>query len=139
MISVSTIKDGQIQAAISSPIPTTAQTVPVSYTLSYATANFQRACKSTGSLNMTLFNGRLIDSEGRTGYIASNRQMQFDAPPQHGAVYTAGWSVCDGRLTLGASTDFWQCRSGDFYNLYDQLWAAQCEPVHLQAVELVDC
>jgi len=38
------------------------------------------------TLQITLADGQLTDSEGRTGYIASNRQFQFDSPPQTGAV-----------------------------------------------------
>lgn len=115
----------------------------------------------------------LRDSRNRTGYIAANYQFQFDGPPQAGAVYTAGWSVCpvsglsssgtgnvvddgaaaagdsdvdngdsgEGQLTLalGGNTTFWQCLSGDFYNLYTEDWAAQCSPVQLRVVGLVDC
>merc|ERR1712070_1270312 len=41
-------------------------------------------------LTMTLQNGVLKDDEGRTGYIASNNQFQFDAPPQVNALETSG-------------------------------------------------
>lgn len=79
---------------------------------------------------MSLSNGILLDAKKRTGYIASNFQFQFDGPPQTGAIYTGGFSVCsNGSLALGGSAIFYECLSGSFYNLYNQNWAAQCEPV----------
>jgi hypothetical protein len=42
-------------------------------------------------------------------------------------------------LALGGSTTFWQCLSGDFYNLYTENWAAQCSPVELRITRLVSC
>lgn len=79
-----------------------------------------------------LADGVLTDDQGRTGYIASNFQFQFDDPPQSGALYTAGFSVCtNGSLALGSSATFWQCASGTFYNLYDRWSAAQCSPVDI--------
>lgn len=79
------------------------------------------------ALELTLTNGILTDNDGRTGYIASNDQFQFDKPPQAGAIYTAGWSVCaNGTLALGGSAIFYECLSGTFYNLYDESTGAQC-------------
>jgi len=93
----------------------------------------QRQTDST--LVMSLSNGVLKDSKGRTGYIAANRQFQFDAPPQTGAIYTSGWSVCsNGSLAIGANPIFYQCLSGTFYNLYDQNTSAQCNAVHIQVI-----
>lgn len=87
------------------------------------------------TLVMTLQDGILTDSDGRTGYIASNYQFQFDKPPQAGAIYTAGWSICsNGSLTLGDDSVFYQCLSGMFYNLYDKDWAAQCSPIYIQVI-----
>jgi hypothetical protein len=84
---------------------------------------------------LTLADGVLVDAESRTGYIASNFQFQFDAPPQAGAIYTAGFSVCgNGSLALGPSAVFYKCTSGDFSNLYDRSWAPQCSPVELIAM-----
>lgn len=81
-------------------------------------------------LILTLDNSVLFDSKRRTAYIADNYQFQFDGPPQAGAQITAGFSICsNGSLALGPSAVFYQCLSGDFYNLYNQSWAAQCEPV----------
>ena len=100
------------------------------------------ACRSQSALTLTLNNGNLLDNQGRTGYIASNYQFQFDKPAQAGAIFTAGFSVCpsDGTLTLGDTRTFYQCLSGDFYNIYDRdFGAGQCKPVTLQAVELRDC
>lgn len=84
---------------------------------------------------MTLSGGILKDAEGRTGYIASNNQFQFDGPPQAGAIYTAGWSVCqNGDLALGDNTTWYQCLSGDFYNLYDDTQGGQCSAVHIVVI-----
>ncbi|KAI1429719.1 hypothetical protein F5Y12DRAFT_332559 [Xylaria sp. FL1777] len=92
-------------------------------------------CGEEGTLVMTLEDGSTFDAQGRTGYIASNYQFQFDAPPQAGALFTSGFSVCsDNIMALGSSKTFYQCLSGDFYNLYDRTWAAQCEPVSLIAI-----
>lgn len=91
---------------------------------------FQRA-----DLEITLQDGVLKDSQGRTGYIAANRQFQFDGPPQTGAIYTAGWSVCQNNsLAIGGNAVFYQCLSGDFYNLYDQAEAKQCSQVYIDAL-----
>lgn len=79
---------------------------------------------------MTLKDGVLKDAQGRTGYISDSYQFQFDEPPQSGSIFTAGFSVCsNGTLAIGPSAVFWQCLSGDFYNLYDRHWAEQCSPV----------
>ncbi|KAH7129903.1 hypothetical protein B0J13DRAFT_644938 [Dactylonectria estremocensis] len=92
----------------------------------------KRSCSGEGVLVMTLEDGVLKDAKDRTGYIASNYQFQFDGPPQAGAKYTSGFSACTNQsLALGSSTVFYQCRSGDFYNLYDRHWAEQCEPVQI--------
>ncbi|KAL8997598.1 MAG: hypothetical protein Q9169_003145 [Polycauliona sp. 2 TL-2023] len=99
------------------------------------------ACKSEGTLAITLDNSVLKDSQQRTGYIASNFQFQFDGPPQAGAIYTSGFSACsNGSLALGGSNVFYQCLSGDFYNLYDRGWApTQCSQIIINLVELQDC
>lgn len=99
------------------------------------------ACRSNSTLELSLNNGVLKDNKGRTGYIASNFQFQFDDPPQAGALYTAGFSVCstNGSLALGGSTTFYQCLSGGFYNLYDRNWAAQCNPVSIRVLQLQNC
>ncbi|KAL2161874.1 hypothetical protein VTH06DRAFT_7658 [Thermothelomyces fergusii] len=90
------------------------------------------ACSGGGTLLLRLADGVLTDAQGRTGYVASNYQFQFDGPPQAGAIYTAGFSACaNGSLALGRSAVFWQCASGTFYNLYDRWWAEQCSPVDI--------
>jgi len=86
-------------------------------------------------LELTLSNSGLKDAAGRTGYIASNYQFQFDNPPQAGAIYTSGFSLCSNNtLALGGSAIWYQCLSGDFYNLYDRSWAAQCVPIYIEAL-----
>lgn len=90
----------------------------------------KRTCGATGSLTISLAGGVLTDAQSRVGYIADNYQFQFDGPPQAGAIYTGGFSVCgNGSLALGGSAIFYQCLSGSFYNLYDRNWAPQCEPI----------
>ncbi|KAJ4129900.1 hypothetical protein NW768_006871 [Fusarium equiseti] len=90
----------------------------------------KRSCNGEGVLVLNLDDGVLKDAQGRTGYISDSYQFQFDKPAQSGAIYTSGFSVCsNGTLALGGSAIFWQCQSGDFYNLYDRDWAEQCEPV----------
>ncbi|KAH0489658.1 hypothetical protein TgHK011_010076 [Trichoderma gracile] len=92
----------------------------------------KRDCSNPNALLLTLNNGVLKDAKDRTGYIASNYQWQFDNPPQANALVTSGFSACDnGALGLKGSTTFWQCLSGNFYNLYDRNWAPQCQPVEL--------
>lgn len=90
-----------------------------------------------GALTLTLSNGILKDQAGRTGYIASNYQFQFDNPVQAGARETSGFSLCsNGSLALnngrpsGAAVWF-SCLSGSFYNLYSQSTGAQCIPIYI--------
>ena len=98
------------------------------------------ACASNSTLELTLADGVLKDAKGRTGYIAANYQFQFDAPPQAGALFTSGFSTCgNGSLALGGSNVFYQCLSGNFYNLYDRHWAAQCSPVTINTLMLKQC
>ncbi|CCC13504.1 hypothetical protein SMACR_07128 [Sordaria macrospora] len=98
-----------------------------------------RQCHGEGTLVSQLVDGVLTDAHGRTGYIASNFQFQFDGPPQAGAIYTAGFSVCNnGSLAFGGTTVFYQCRSGDFQNLYDRWWAEQCSPAEILVIPCGD-
>ena len=140
VLAVSEFTDGQPQALMpTTAMPaTTAAPAPVSPP---AAMGMQMvACETNGTLALTLANGILKDSFGRTGYIASNFQFQFDNPPQSGALITAGFSVCaNGSLALGGSNVFFQCRSGDFYNLYTENWAPQCSPVTINTVMLLNC
>jgi len=95
-------------------------------------------CGGTGTLVLTLANGQLHDAFGRTGYVASNYQFQFDKPPQAGAIYTAGFSICpNNTIALGGSAVFYQCLSGTFYNLYDQSTGGQCSPAYIDIVPCV--
>ncbi|KAF9880586.1 covalently-linked cell wall protein [Colletotrichum karsti] len=92
-------------------------------------------CGQQGSLDLVLKDSVLTDSKGRIGSIVANYQFQFDGPPQSGVIYTSGFSVCgNGSLALGGSTTFYQCKSGDFSNLYDRSWAPQCSPIHLNVL-----
>lgn len=92
----------------------------------------ESTCGQDGYLTLTLAEGQLTDAKGRVGYIASNYQFQFDAPPQINADSVGGYSSCsNGSLALAESSVFYQCLSGDFYNLYDRSWAEQCEPINI--------
>ncbi|KAI5952103.1 hypothetical protein KGF57_004195 [Candida theae] len=104
-------------------------------------SSIPKACSSSNNLVIKLQDGVLTDSHGRIGAIVANRQFQFDGPPpQAGSIYAAGWSISsDGYLTLGDSKVFYQCLSGDFYNLYDENVAAQCNAVKLKIIDFVDC
>lgn len=90
----------------------------------------------SGVLTLSLEDGILTDQAGRTGYIASNYQFQFDQPVQAGALETSGFGLCgNDSLSLGDTTVWYQCLSGDFYNLYSQSTGEQCIPIHIQAVQ----
>ncbi|ONH74448.1 Cell wall mannoprotein CIS3 [Saccharomyces cerevisiae] len=159
---ISQIGDGQVQAtsaaatdsqvqASSTATPTSSEKISSSASKtsstnatssSCATPSLKdSSCKNSGTLELTLKDGVLTDAKGRIGSIVANRQFQFDGPPpQAGAIYAAGWSITeDGYLALGDSDVFYQCLSGNFYNLYDQNVAEQCSAIHLEAVSLVDC
>ncbi|KAL6930346.1 hypothetical protein ACO0R3_003462 [Hanseniaspora guilliermondii] len=146
----SQITDGQIQATTktaeqsgSSSATESASSDASSAATSAATDSGISAvsCKNNGTLAMKLNDGVLTDEKGRIGSIVANRQFQFDGPPpQAGAIYADGWGITpEGNLAIGDEEVFWQCLSGDFYNLYDTEIGAQCKPVHLEVVNLVSC
>ncbi|KAI4636961.1 hypothetical protein J4E93_010751 [Alternaria ventricosa] len=90
---------------------------------------------SDGDLLCTLEDGILHDQYGRTGSIVANQQFQFDGPPQAGAIYTGGFSVCgNDSLAIGGSTRWWRCMSGAFGNLYDSWIGDQCHEIRIQAL-----
>ena len=131
---VAEIHDGQVQASKApEPSPKPAE--------SNSGSGKAVSCKTGSTLQLHLEDGVLYDERGRIGSIVSNHQFQFDGPPpQAGAIYARGWSVTpSGYLALGDSDLFYQCLSGDFYNLYDESIGAQCHPVRLEVVDLVDC
>lgn len=89
----------------------------------------------SGPLTLTLQNGILKDQAGRQGYIASNNQFQFDSPIQAGALVTSGFSLCSNQsLALGGSALWYQCLSGNFYNLYNKSIRQDCIAINIQAV-----
>jgi hypothetical protein len=138
VVPISTIGDGQPEA----PTSTVAlvSTIPDGQPQATGASIAMVGCATNSSLSITLSGGVLKDSIGRTGYIASNFQFQFDDPPQAGALYTAGWSLCsNGSLALGGSNVFYQCLSGSFYNLYNEAIGGQCSPITLNALQLVQC
>lgn len=87
-------------------------------------------------MTLTLADSVLKDQVGRTGYIAANYQFQFDNPPQAGAIYTSGFTLCSNNsLALGGSAIWYQCLSGSFYNLYDRNWAPEnCAAIYIYAM-----
>ncbi|ODV96862.1 hypothetical protein PACTADRAFT_48665 [Pachysolen tannophilus NRRL Y-2460] len=111
---------------------------------STSTSNIEitsEACLSDDTLALFLSSSILTDSKGRIGSIVANYQFQFDGPPpQAGAIYAAGWAITEsGLLSLGSNDTFYQCLSGDFYNLYNEDIGSQCSPIHLEIVALIDC
>jgi hypothetical protein len=86
------------------------------------------------ALACTLKDGVLKDPYNRIGSVVANYQFQFDGPPQAGAIYTGGFSVCkNGSLALGDSAIWWRCMSGEFGNLYDRWIGDQCSEVRIVA------
>ncbi|ODV66435.1 hypothetical protein HYPBUDRAFT_110887 [Hyphopichia burtonii NRRL Y-1933] len=147
---INQIGDGQIQhqtAATSANVASQIGDGQVQQSTETASAddksdgNIPQACMGSSALSMELKSSVLTDSKGRIGAIVANRQFQFDGPPpQEGSIYAAGWSVTsEGLLALGDQTTFYQCASGDFYNLYDENIAAQCAAVELSIIDLVSC
>ncbi|KAK6454646.1 uncharacterized protein RJT20DRAFT_130837 [Scheffersomyces xylosifermentans] len=102
-------------------------------------------CVTADSLVATLKGGVLRDAKGRIGAIVANQQFQFDGPPpQAGTIYAAGWSVVPDskggfQLALGDQTTFYQCLSGDFYNLYDKSIGAQCAKIEIGILKAISC
>ncbi|CAB4256063.1 similar to Saccharomyces cerevisiae YKL164C PIR1 O- glycosylated protein required for cell wall stability [Maudiozyma barnettii] len=139
----SQIGDGQVQATTKATSTTTgaATTKTTQAATNPSDPVSAQSCKNDGTLSMTLKEGILVDGKGRIGSIVANRQFQFDGPPpQAGAIYAAGWSMTpEGNLAIGDNDVFYQCLSGNFYNLYDEHIGSQCTPVHLSAIDLVDC
>ena len=141
----SQITDGQVQAttktASSAAQQTDGQVNTTDEDVTSSDPVTAVSCKNNGTLSMSLKDSILTDSKGRIGSIVANRQFQFDGPPpQAGAIYAAGWSLTpEGNLAIGDNDVFFQCLSGNFYNLYDEHIGSQCTPVHLSAIDLVDC
>ena len=96
----------------------------------------KRSMEKRDLLTIKLAGGVLTDALGRIGSIVSNGQFQFDGPPpQAGAEYTSGWSVCpNNTLTLGAQTVFYECLTSNYYNIYDKSIGGQCGPVFIQVI-----
>ncbi|KAK3174628.1 hypothetical protein OEA41_001874 [Lepraria neglecta] len=72
------------EAADAQAVATTAPAAPAASPAS----DEMVACDAEGRLAITLENNILKDAQGRTGYIASNFQFQFDGPPQSEAIFT---------------------------------------------------
>ncbi len=73
----------------------------------------------------------MTDARGRTGYIASNYQLQFDNPAGGRHLHGGLRRLRSNRsLALGARRLLgMQVRR--FWNLYDRSWAEQCSPVDI--------
>ncbi|KAL5407296.1 hypothetical protein PMIN03_007278 [Paraphaeosphaeria minitans] len=101
---------------------------------SAATKRDTAAADANGSLYLTLVDGVLKDGFNRIGSVVANHQLQFDGPPQAGAIYTGGFSICrNASLAIGGTTRWWNCLSGDFNNLYDESIGAQCTEIRIVA------
>jgi len=98
----------------------------------------QDTCGQDGQLTLNIHGGNLMDVTGKTGYIATNNsQFQFDKPVQAGGAYEGQFSVCkNGSLALGPTTNFWQCKTSGFYNLYysQDKPAPQCSQVNIDII-----
>ncbi|KAH7067518.1 hypothetical protein BKA63DRAFT_522286 [Paraphoma chrysanthemicola] len=135
-VSAQAVEEG---IAPSSPPPSGCQ-INASSNFTIGTLKFGHTSKretaqtaADGALVCTLKEGILRDGDGRTGSVVANRQFQFDGPPQAGAIYTGGFSICsNGSLAIGGTTRWWQCSSGGFYNLYDEYIGGQCEEIRIQ-------
>jgi hypothetical protein len=77
-----------IKGSVSTPTTTSSSATQFNTDLSLV------SCLTNSTLRLHLINNSVYDAQNRTGYIASNFQFQFDGPPQHGAMYTCGWSIC---------------------------------------------
>jgi len=139
---VAAFPQGVTQAiAPQEPTPQGCQTSfdgPFSISIANVTTPSKRSLEARQDkvLTITLANGVLTDDQGRTGYIAANNQFQFDKPAQTGAIYTSGFSVCsNGTLAIGSSAIFYQCLSGNFYNLYDKSTGDQCSPIYINVLK----
>lgn len=138
---VNQISDGQIQKqGTATPVTQISDGQPQA-TGAASSLGRVKACLAENNLAMTLKDSVLTDSKGRIGAIVANRQFQFDGPPvQAGTIYGSGWAITpDGHLALGSQDTFFQCLSGDFYNLYDESIGGQCEPVKFSIIDLVAC
>ncbi|KAF1922824.1 uncharacterized protein M421DRAFT_426449 [Didymella exigua CBS 183.55] len=125
--------------APSSPAPAGCETtVKGNFTISVENSFSARSKRETaqeasdGALLCTLEDGILRDQYSRTGSVVANRQFQFDGPPQAGAIYTGGFSVCQNNsLAIGGTTRWWRCMSGTFGNLYDESIGDQCSEIRI--------
>ncbi|KAK4637449.1 Cell wall mannoprotein CIS3 [Fulvia fulva] len=100
-----------------------------------SSSNMVKRQDQSGTLRLTLNNGVLKDEQDRTGNIVANNQFQFDKPIQDNAKITEGWAACpNGTLVLGSDAVFKQCLSGNFYNLYDENGAGQCNEIYIQII-----
>lgn len=165
----SQIGDGQIQATADAASQIADGQIQATSAANADGDAFTATCVAKDSLLLQLKDGILTDSQGRIGSIVANRQFQFDGPPpQAGAIYAAGWAVvpidyvedddtkeeadnnakgttrkakreAGYKLALGKQTTFYQCLSGDFYNLYDESIGGQCSEVEFVLLKALDC
>ncbi|CAH6719592.1 cell wall mannoprotein Pir3p [[Candida] jaroonii] len=165
----SQIGDGQIQATADAASQISDGQIQATSAANDDGDAFTATCVAKDSLLLQLKDGILTDSQGRIGSIVANRQFQFDGPPpQAGAIYAAGWAVvpidyveddttkeeadnnakgttrkvkreAGYKLALGKQTTFYQCLSGDFYNLYDESIGGQCSEVEFVLLKALDC
>ncbi|RKP32001.1 hypothetical protein METBISCDRAFT_21907 [Metschnikowia bicuspidata] len=137
---VNQISDGQIQNQSAKSVASKIEGKPQKNGNTSYSGQFPSVCSAEGNLEMTLEKSALIDSFKRIGYVADNGQIQFDSPPQSGALYAIGWAISKGGyLSFGNQEVLYQCLSGDFYNLYIKSLGPHCEEVKARVVHFTMC
>ncbi|KAL8649943.1 MAG: hypothetical protein Q9210_004106 [Variospora velana] len=99
------------------------------------TVTIPEVCSNDATAVISLSDGVLTDDAGRTGAIVAQGQLQFDELVQEDSRYVDGFSICgNGSLAIAGSTIFYQCLSGNFFNLYQTSQGAQCNEVYINAI-----
>lgn len=137
---VNQIGDGQIQNPCAKSVAGKIEGNPQKNGNISHSGQHPSVCSAEDNLEMTLVKSVLIDSSNRIGYVAENGQIQFDKPPQHGALVAIGWAINkDGYLSIGDQEVLYQCLSGTFYNLYIKSLGSHCEEVKAKVVHFTEC
>lgn len=131
-----------VAIAAAKPLPQSSSSCSSDYSGSFniqvvqPSSKVKRQSSDATTLTVTLSGGKLMDQNGRTGYVAANNQFQFDAPPQAGAKETSGFSVCGDLLAHDNGVTTWDsCKSGSFSNLYSENSASYCKVVNIQVIQ----
>ncbi|PUU80704.1 hypothetical protein B9Z19DRAFT_974017, partial [Tuber borchii] len=99
------------------------------------------ACAGRKTSIMSLADGVLKDSKGRTGCIAANRQFRFYYQPlQRDVLFSGGFSVREnGVLALGQDDVFYGCPCEEVWKPYDMRIADNCHPILQEIGKLIQC